>query len=52
MKVLHGDIYSYEYLHYNIYKNKMVAFAVAQALHDFKTSTILVYMTLNGKGSN
>ena len=25
---------------------------VAQALHDFKTSTILVYMIINGKGSS
>ena len=34
------------------HNNKYCGFVVAQALCDFKTSTILVYMILNGKGSN
>ena len=35
-----------------MYTNIVPFFVVAQALRDFKTSTILVYMILNGKGSN
>ena len=35
-----------------IYTNIVLFVAVAQALCDFKTNTLLVYMVLNGKGSN
>ena len=34
-----------------IYVHQHCGFVVAQALQDFKTSTILVYMILKGKGS-
>ena len=33
-----------------MYTNIVLFFVVTQALHDFKTSTLFVYMILNDKG--